>query len=134
LPASDRLVGWRDYGGVLVVQADIAGEQIELLVDTGSALTAITPRTADRLGLDRSTFTGRRVVFTAGGASMTVPTGQIPTLQLGISQLRGVEVALMDLPVGVAVDGLLGVNVLDRFRATFDFRHATLVLRPEPLR
>jgi predicted aspartyl protease len=87
-----------------------------------------------RLGLDRSTFTGRRVVFTAGGASMAVPTGRIPTLQLGAAELPNVEIALIDLPAEVTVDGLLGVNVLDHFRVTFDFRHATLVLRPEPLR
>lgn len=40
----------------------------------------------------------------------------------------------MELAPGVNLDGLLGVNVLDHFRVTFDFRHAMLVLRPEPLR
>jgi len=65
---------------------------------------------------------------------MTVPTGRIPALQLGVATLPDVEVALIDLPPGVAVDGPLGVNVLDRFRVTFDFRHAAMVLRPEPLR
>ena len=119
---------------MLVVPARLAGGRVRLLVDTGCAITAITPRTADRLRLDRSTFTGRQVVFTAGGASITVPTGRIAGLQLGPTILRDVEVALMDLPPGVIVDGLLGVNVLDRFRVTFDFRHAALVLRPEPLR
>jgi hypothetical protein len=37
----------------------------------------------------------------------------------------------MDLPAGVHVDGLLGVNVLAHFRVTFAFRHAILVLRRE---
>ena len=134
MSASDRIVGRREYDGVLIVEADIADHRIRLLVDTGCAVSAITPGTVDLLGLDRGTFTGRRAVFTAGRASMTVPTGRIPMLRLGAVELRDVEVALMDLPPGVAVDGLLGVNVLDHFRVTFDFRHATLVLRPEPLR
>jgi predicted aspartyl protease len=70
-------------------------------------------------------------LFTAAGTSVAVPTGRIPSLRLGSVELRDVEVALLEAPAGVHVDGLLGVNVLDRFRATFEFRRATLVLRPE---
>jgi clan AA aspartic protease (TIGR02281 family) len=119
---------------VLVIRVTIGDGQAELLVDTGCAVTAITPRAAERLGLDRRAFAGRQAVFTAGGASIVVPTGRIPSLRLGVVELRDLEVALMELPPGVNLDGLLGVNALDRFRATFDFRHAALVLRPEPLR
>jgi clan AA aspartic protease (TIGR02281 family) len=134
LAAADRIVGRRDYGGVLIVRADLGGLWAEFLVDTGSAVTSLTPRAVERLRLDRNRFTGRRVVFTAAGTSMAVPTGRIPSLRLGSVELRNVEVALLDLPAGVHVDGLLGVNVLDRFRATFEFRRATLVLRPDPAR
>jgi predicted aspartyl protease len=84
-----------------------------------------------RLVLDRSHFTGRRRIFTAAGTYATVPTGRIARLRLGSADLRNVEVAILDLPVGANVDGLLGVNVLDRFRVTFEFRRATLVLRPD---
>jgi hypothetical protein len=63
---------------------------------------------------------------------MAVPLGRIPNMRLGSAELRDVEVALLELAPGVHLDGLLGVNVLDRFRATFEFRSATLVLRPEP--
>ena len=62
---------------------------------------------------------------------MVVPTGRIPSLRLGAVEVRDLEVALLDLPAGVSLDGLLGVNVLDRFRVTFEFRSATLVLRPD---
>jgi hypothetical protein len=44
---------------------------------------------------------------------------------------RIVEVAHLDLPDTVILDGLLGVNVLDQWRTTIGFRRATLVLRPE---
>ena len=111
----------------------MGGRRVELLADTGSAVTTLTPEAADRARLDRGIFTGRRVVFTAAGTSIIVPTGRVPTLRIGIAELNDVEVAPIGLPTGVDVDGLLGVNVLDRFRATFDFRHATLILRAEPL-
>jgi len=65
---------------------------------------------------------------------MTVRTCRIPSLRLGTHELRNIDVALLDLPAGVNLDGLLGVNVLDRFRVTFEFRRATLVLRPDPTR
>jgi clan AA aspartic protease (TIGR02281 family) len=107
---------------------------VELLVDTGAALSTLTPLAAERLMLDRSRFTGRRVMFTAAGTYMTVPTGRIARLRLGAADLRNVEIAILDLPEKVTLDGLLGVNVLERFRATFEFRRATLVLRPDPSR
>jgi clan AA aspartic protease (TIGR02281 family) len=134
LAAADRIDGRREYGGVLVIPARLGQRRVRFLVDTGCAVTTLTPEAVDRLRLDRKLFTGQRVVFTAAGAFMTVPTGRIPSLRLGTHELRGVEVALLDLPPGVNLDGLLGVNVLDRFRVTFDFRGATLVLRPYPSR
>lgn len=84
-----------------------------MLVDTGCAITVITPQAANRLSLDQSRFTGRRVMVTAGGASMSIPTARIPGLQLGTAVLRDVEVGVLELPAGLAVDGLLGVNVLE---------------------
>jgi predicted aspartyl protease len=134
LAAADRIVGRRAYGGVVLVQAQLGRFQAEVLVDTGSALTSLTPRAVDRMRLDRSRFSGRRVVFTAAGTAIPVPVGRIDSLRLGAAELRNVEVPLVDLPVRVNLDGLLGVNVLDRFRITFDFRHSTLVLRPDPAR
>ena len=84
--------------------------------------------------MDRRRFSRQRVVFTAAGTSITVPVGRLDSLRLGGAELRDVEVALLDVPAGVNLDGLLGVNVLDRFRVTFEFRRATLVLRPDPAR
>ena len=70
-------------------------------------------------------------MFTAAGTYVTVPTGRIERMRLGAAEVRNVEVAILDLPANVNLDGLLGVNVLVRFRVTFEFRRATLVLRPE---
>jgi clan AA aspartic protease (TIGR02281 family) len=116
---------------VLIVQAQVGRDRVELLVDSGSAITTLRVRAAERLGLPRSHFTGRRAVYTAAGTSLVVSTGRLPYLRIGSVEVQKVEVALLDLPVGVHVDGLLGINVLEHFRVTFDFRHAILVLRHE---
>jgi clan AA aspartic protease (TIGR02281 family) len=134
LAAADRIVGRREFGGVLVVPAKVDLSPVRLIVDTGASVTALTPQAVERLALDRSRFTGRRSIFTAAGTYMTVPTGRIARLRLGAADIRNVEVAILNLSAGVNIDGLLGVNVLDRFRVTFEFRSATLVLRPEPNR
>ena len=105
---------------------------VRLLVDTGCAVTSLTREAAERLGLKQDSFTGRRTVFTAAGTSIEVPTGRLASLRLGAAELRNVEVALLELPARVNLDGLLGVNVLERFRVTFEFRRSTIVLRHEP--
>jgi predicted aspartyl protease len=132
LAAADRIIGRRAYGGVLIVPAIVDLSPVQLLADPGAAVTTLTPEAVERLALDRSRFTGRRVIFTAAGTYMTMPTGRIARLRLGAADLRNVEVAILDLPASVNLDGLLGVNVLERFRVTFEFRRATLVLRPDP--
>jgi clan AA aspartic protease (TIGR02281 family) len=134
LAGSDRVVGRREYGGVLVIPAQVGEHWVRLLVDTGCTVTALTRRALERLELDQTQFTGRRVVFTAAGTLTTVPTGHIDRLKLSGNDVRHVEVALVDLPASINIDGLLGVNVLDRFRTTFEFRSATLVMRPERTR
>jgi clan AA aspartic protease (TIGR02281 family) len=132
LATADRIVGRRGYGGVLIVRAQIGRFSADLLVDTGCAITSLTPQAVDRMRVDRRRFGGQRVVFTAAGTSITVPVGRLDSLRLGGAEIRDVEVVLLDLPHGVHLDGLLGVNVLERFRVTFEFRRSTLVLRANP--
>jgi len=43
--------------------------------------------------------------------------------------LSDVEVLVVSLPAELRVDGVLGVNFLERFRPTFEFEQAVLVLR-----
>jgi len=104
-----------------------------MMVDTGAAFTTLTPRAATRLGLDLSGFVRRVPIFAAGGATIELTVGQVRSLRVGAAELYDVDVGLMALRAGVTFDGLLGVNVLARFRPTIDFRRATLILRSEPL-
>ena len=60
----------------------------------------------------------------------------IDSLQVGDKVVRPLEVLIMSLPVNLQVDGLLGVNFLEKFRVTFEFQQSVLILRdllpPEP--
>jgi hypothetical protein len=54
---------------------------------------------------------------------------RVASLQLGVHVLTQVEVLVLPLPRELRVDGLLGVNVWERFRTTLLFDQALIVLR-----
>lgn len=116
------------YGSIFVA-VTVNGRPATLLVDTGAASTIVRPELAgvDRLALDRSRFRGD-VGFEARGVWQTVRLG------LGTSWSTPLEVGAVDLSeamqrYGRRVDGLLGQDVLRRFRrVTFDYATKKLLL------
>jgi predicted aspartyl protease len=57
------------------------------------------------------------------------PVVRLNSLQVGDKKVNNLEVLIVALPAALRVDGLLGVNFLEKFRVTFEFDQATLVLR-----
>jgi predicted aspartyl protease len=54
---------------------------------------------------------------------------RLASVQIGAQRRTNVEAVVLPLPAALRVDGLLGVNVLEQFRTTFEFAQTTLVLR-----
>jgi clan AA aspartic protease (TIGR02281 family) len=123
--AGQRLVGVR---ATLNGQADFL-----LLVDSGAVSVVISQRTASRLALDFA-LPLRSATLAGVGQSPSVPVVRLDRVRVGGSKASGLEAAVYDLPAAVGVDGLLGLNFLQRFRVTFEFDTRTLVLRPPPPR
>jgi predicted aspartyl protease len=125
----DRIPGRRGYGGVLLVSCLLhAAYRYWFLADTGAARTLITPDVALELGLDLRPPV-RQVRIASVHQVVSAPLVHLVSLQIGAQQLTNVEALVLPLPVELRVDGLLGVNVLEHFRTTFEFPQATLVLR-----
>ncbi|MFB6286651.1 MAG: TIGR02281 family clan AA aspartic protease [Candidatus Bipolaricaulia bacterium] len=125
----DRIVGQRAHGGVLLVPCllnDVA--RYWLLADTGAALTMITPHVASELGVDAVEPIRRERLASLHRSSMA-PVIRLESLQIGSLSLHDVEALVLPFPRELRLDGLIGVNVLNRFRATFAFDERTLVLR-----
>jgi predicted aspartyl protease len=59
---------------------------------------------------------------------VSVPVVRLASVQIGAQRLTNVEALVLPLPAELRVDGLLGVNVLEHFRITFEFPQATVVL------
>jgi clan AA aspartic protease (TIGR02281 family) len=103
-------------------------EEVTLVVDTGAERTVISRRVAGLLGLDL-TRPLRLQALAGVGRSPPVPVVRLDRLRVGASMVAGVEASVYDLSPIIGADGLLGLNFLRRFRATFEFDSQVLVLR-----
>jgi len=62
------------------------------------------------------------------GPIVWAPVVYLSNLQVGTQRVTDLEVLVVPLPGELRVDGILGVNFLERFRPTFEFDRSTLVL------
>lgn len=125
----DRISGRRVHGGVLLIPCLLHDAyHYWFLADTGAARTLLTPTVAEEIGLDPAAPIRHERIASVHHVTR-VPVVRLSSLQVGVQRLTEVEALGMALPADLRIDGLLGLNVLGRFRATFEFDRATLVLR-----
>ncbi len=113
-----------------VVRVRIDGAEMRFLLDTGA--TTI---------LNLSSFTSGRskeiqVTSWNGTAATSAREVRLPELNLGSHQLHGLRLPAIDLsPIGKAcgmrIDGILGVDLLDKMGVTIDLRRQVASLAPE---
>ena len=126
----NRIPGYRAYGGVLIVLAMLNQKRrAHMMVDSGAAYCCITPEIARLLGSDLQRPMARRSIASAQGLEAEVPSFRLQSLQVEELIVRALEVLVITFSPRLRIDGVLGVNFLERFRSTFDFDTATLILR-----
>ncbi|MEO0248178.1 MAG: retropepsin-like aspartic protease, partial [candidate division WOR-3 bacterium] len=114
-----RIPGYRAYGGVLIVPAILNGDQTaDMIVDSGAGYCCITPEMARLLGYDLSHPPSRRFIYGAQGVEAEVPSFRLQSLQVEGIVIKGLEARVMTFAPRLRIDGLLGVNFLERFRPT----------------
>ena len=108
-------------------------------IDTGAAITAITPGAIARLGLSLSP-TGSMVIQTANG-KIQVPLASVAEIALDgfdadrhpiTAYVRSTRIALHDFG-GQGIDGLLGADFLQHFTVVINANHGFLMLAPKEL-
>ena len=115
--------------GHYLTVAQINGTPVEMLVDTGAAVSTIDPRVARTLRLEadrrrRSTIIGAGGTSTASAASVTARSFDLEGLHLGPVTLLANTLAAL----GTAPSGLIGADLLARFDVEFDPSRGRLVL------
>lgn len=124
-----RLVG--PGGAAIVVPVSINGrDSVDLILDTGATYTCVDTALATALALPERRM-GVGVAVGVGGTGR-VRLHAVDSLRVGGAVVRDLTVCAMDLRalrgVGRNVHGLLGLNVLRRFRVTLDFERRVLGL------
>jgi predicted aspartyl protease/Flp pilus assembly protein TadD len=106
------------------------------IIDTGASISVVSEALAARAGLERFAQSGRISVYGAAGLAENIQTIMLPYVTLGSYQWQNVYAAVLDMePInetaGFEQTGIVGGNLLRRYRVTFDFARG--VIRLEPL-
>jgi len=118
-------------GDAVVVPLRIQGSSkvLRFVVDTGAEITIIDKRTAKALGLSP----GSDIELETVGGETTIPTVELKALQIGSYEATAVRAASYDLSglttaMDSPVDGVLGIDVLSRFRFTINYGRKTMFI------
>jgi aspartyl protease family protein len=111
-------------GGHFRVGGRIDGRPVDLMVDTGASVIALTQRDAAMLGIRLAESDYTAMVKTANGL-VRVARAELDTVE--IDDLLVHNVAAVVLPPGVLNENLLGLSFLSRLRR-FEYADGKLVL------
>jgi len=112
------------------VPVRVQGRDFDLLVDTGSAYTALSKDVVALLAMPSDPRRTVNIVSIHGGI-LRVPVVTITELRIGGLRIANVTAVVPDLAPALKFDGMLGMNVLQQFRMTIETDTGTLVLRPK---
>lgn len=110
--------------GHYVLNAEVNGESIRFLVDTGATVVALSAKDAERLGYDEYSleFTGR--TMTANGPAR-VARVMLDEISVGDITVRDVQAVVLERPMRVS---LLGMSFLKKLKG-FEVKGNELILR-----
>ncbi|GGD86694.1 aspartic protease [Aureimonas endophytica] len=106
------------------VTAEVNGERVRFLVDTGASMMALDRATARRLGFDADGIAFTMVVQTANGTARAAPV-MLDRVRIGGIERRNVRAAVMD--GGGDGIALLGMSFLGTL-SSVEFRDGRLIL------
>lgn len=111
--------------GHFSARADVNGQTITLMVDTGASTVVLKPSDAQKLGIDTNSLSFTVPVQTANGTTYAAPV-RLKRISVGPIKVENVE-ALVAKP-GNLKESLLGMSFLRRLRS-YEFSGEFLTLR-----
>ena len=104
-----------------------AGLSIQLLIDTGASMTILTSNVLKQLGKGYQD-TGRTGVFNTANGRVRAPIYKLDSLTVGEWQVNDLEIGVLNLGGASKIDGLLGMNFLNKFQFFIDQNESVLRL------
>jgi clan AA aspartic protease (TIGR02281 family) len=101
--------------------------RIDMILDTGAALTAVSWSDLKVIGYDPAIVHERQEIITANGI-IEVPKLRIESMSVGDAEARNVEVICHDIPELAGIRGLLGLSFLRHFKTIIDYKQGYLEL------
>ena len=111
-------VSFRFFRGQLILVSVCMRHTFErepvMALGTGARLTVITPKLADELGFEPNTI---KPTVTVVGATGTASAAllKVASVSVGGVQLLNMPVICHELPPGLGLEGILGLNFLSHF-------------------
>lgn len=112
-------------GRAAVVAASIGGQRLHLVLDTGANVTVLRARTATALHLAPVAETASGLLSIGGVTGSRAAA--IPGIEIGGQTMPAMTVAI---EAETPFDGVLGLDVLQRFDVDIDYPHRVLGLHP----
>ena len=118
-------------GNQYIANSEFGGQGVALLLDTGATTTALSQNAFARIPSRNTRFLGRIVVNTASGQSQgeLYAIGPIAFAHQTFAELNVVVLPINEL--APEFDGLLGMNLLNRFAWQLDGAQNALLLAPK---
>jgi clan AA aspartic protease (TIGR02281 family) len=116
---------------LLVVEVHLDGKgPFRFAVDTGASITVISSSTAREVRLRLPEAGTERAVSATGSAKATLL--KLHSLRIGKMEIEDLQVAVMDLAnlrrsAKLDLAGVIGRNLLARYRVTIDYRGSRIV-------
>lgn len=103
--------------------------EAQLMLDTGASKTVLKGLIADQF-LSVNEREGTKISLNTANGKAEGLSLSLSRLQLGDAGLSDIDIVVMDLP-SFRHDGLLGMNVLNKFEFSIDQANSQLILRPK---
>jgi predicted aspartyl protease/Flp pilus assembly protein TadD len=119
------------------VSFDGLEKPVNFIIDTGASISVVSKALAARANFERYAQTGFIKVYGAAGLADNIQTILLPRIALGTYTWQNIYAAVLDMEAinetaGFEQTGIIGGNILRRYRVTFDFTRGVIRLDPDP--
>lgn len=118
-----RIMMGRD--GHFWINAEVDGEPVNFMVDTGATLTAVSTGTANRIGLEPRVG-GIPIMLKTANGTISAEIGTVDELRFGNVVARGIDTVIVP---NLGDTNVIGMNLLSRL-ASWRVEGRTLILVP----